>query len=246
MDTSGFSPLFESCRNAAKQPFESFRSDPAFDFLRPVREQIYAVDWDALEVAFNTNLPLALKYLALEKPNLGYENLQYYALDMIDCRHIMMSTILFTHVPDAENIVEIGGGFGNWARINLQIQKNLGSWAIIDLDFVLELQKWYLERAIPKDISSKLFFVPFGDPPPQEQIDVVIAAHSLSEISLEQFESYLPLLDKTEYLFYARHQHYPSPDLASHKLDRLFEKFDLYANVKTERGLVDNFILKRR
>ena len=45
------------------------------------------------------------------------------------------------------NILEIGGGFGNWSYINENIMK-YNKWTIIDLDFVIKLQKFFLEKKL--------------------------------------------------------------------------------------------------
>lgn len=250
IDISGFTPVFNEARKEVGMSYDNFRSDPAFHFLRPVREQVYAVDHEALKIALDTNVELALKYLRLKKPNFGYEGMEYHPLDMIDCRHIMMSTVLFDHLPNANRVIEIGGGFGNWARLNIKIH-GIRTWSIIDLDFVLNLQRWYLEKTLSPEEFYKVYFTDIDEIKEiislwDDTADVAICSHSLSEVSLEYFMGYLPLLKNIPYIFYARHQHYPNPDLSKQKLDILLEHFNITKNITHENGLVDNFILKRK
>ena len=58
-----------------------------------------------------------------------------------------MENLMNKNVPTNEipkNIVEIGGGYGNWLHINTI--HNFDKWTILDLPHILKLQKWYLEN----------------------------------------------------------------------------------------------------
>lgn len=241
----GFTPIFDDCRNKEKQDFDSFRSDPAFYFLAPFRNQVSEPDTEALEIAKEQDEELFHKYMGLSKPKLGYADLEFCQVDTVDCRHIMMSTLIFKHLKDVKSVVEIGGGFGNWARINLQLQ-DIDNWSIVDLDFVLELQKWFLQNSLDEDLYSKVSFIEAGNEISNEEIDLVIGAHSLSEISLDLFIGYLPTLKKAKYLFYARHKGMPSVELSNKKLDTLLTMFDIIENVESEGGHVNNYLMKRK
>ena len=74
-----------------------------------------------------------------------------FALDNLDSRHYMMSCFVYDYFKQNNisltNILEIGGGFGNWSYINENIMK-YNKWTIIDLDFVIKLQKWFLEKEL--------------------------------------------------------------------------------------------------
>lgn len=241
----GFSPTFEQAKNLPHLNYNLFRSDPKFHFLAPVGKQINNPDTDALKSAADTNINLFLDYLRVEKPSRGYEGMAYHPLDVVDCRHIMMSTVLFDFLGARSHlrVVEIGGGFGNWARLTLPVIP-IETWTIIDLDFVLELQKWYLQSVLEDYQYAKLQFLSSEEDTSELHTDVVIASHSLSEISWEHFLGYNTFLERTPYLFYARHKNYPSKELSDMKLDCLLTNFEVVKNVQSEGGLVDNYILK--
>jgi len=245
MNTDGFTPIFEECRKKVGKDYSSFRSDPAFYFLAPFKDQVKQPDPEALKIADMQDAPLAHKYLSIPKPNLGYSDLKFCPLDVVDCRHIMMSTIIFKHLKDIKAVAEIGGGFGNWARLNLQVQ-DIDSWTIIDLDFVLDLQLWFLQNSLPDNLYSKVSFIDAESQIQLEPVDLVIGAHSLSEISLDLFMDYMRIIKDAKYLFYARHKSMPSVELSNKKMDILLSMFDVIENVESENGAVDNYLLKRK
>lgn len=240
----GFDFVFEQSKHANKLDYNYFRSDPAFHFLTGVGDQINKPDGEALGIAAEKDIGLFLKYLSLEKSYLGYTGeLAYHPLDKVDSRHIMMSTVIFSHLEGvSKNIVEIGGGFGNWARINLSLL-DIDKWSIIDLPFVHDLQKWYLSNSLNDVYYQKIQFLE-ADKDYQLSPDLIIAAHSLSEISWEKFIGYGKLLDQTKYLFYAYHRDYPNRDLASLKMAYLSQKFNVVDEVLSENGMVRNILMK--
>ena len=122
--------------------FSDFRSNPIFQFVTHNGQ----LDFSALIEAHEQDENLLSKYLDIPKSDLGYgKNLEYKFLDRADSRHIMMSTIITSYKKDFNTIVEIGGGYGNWYRLNRNIME-FKKWYIIDLPFVLDLQKWYLKN----------------------------------------------------------------------------------------------------
>ena len=244
MYDQGFSPLFEQSRFAKKLDYSDFRADPAFHFAVPVRDQIHSPDSDALKIAVEQDANLFLQYLKVEKPRWGYKSLAYHPLDKVDCRHIMMSTVIFKHLKSVRTVVEIGGGFGNWARLNLQVHPGIQDWTIIDLDFVVDLQQWYIGKSLSSDLCQKVKFIKAESLLPIFGADLVIGAHSLSEVSLDYFKNYLKIIDKSQYFFYARHRDYPSTELSKIKFDMLVSKYKIVENVKTENGEVDNILFK--
>lgn len=243
----GFDHVFETSAQAKKMDYSYFRVDPAFHFLTGVGDQVNSPDGEALKIAAEKNVRLFLRYLSVDKPLLGYGvgKLEFHPLDKVDCRHIMMSTIIFSHIKNRlHNVVEIGGGFGNWARLNLPVV-DVGAWNIIDLPFVQDLQKWYLSNALTNIDYHKLKFHN-ADSNYDINPNLIIASHSLSEISWDKFIRYGTLLDKTEYLFYAYHRDYPSKDLANLKMSYLSQKFDIVDEVLSEQGMVKNLLMKKK
>lgn len=235
-----------------QEVFNTFRENPGpYQFLTATKSQYWEADKEALEIANSTNFLLAQEYLKKEKPLLGYSSKETYVpIDQVDSRHIMMSTIIFSTLGrDIKNIVEIGAGFGNWARLNTNIV-NYNNWTMIDLKFVSNLQKWYVSQTIT---NSKINFISADTDEYKswtssiQDIDLVIGAHSLSEFSLPIFEEYLDnILTKTTYFFYATHTTQPSKSLIEKKLTLINEKFDPVVLVSSQNTKVLNILYKRK
>ena len=118
------------------------------------------------------------------------------------------------HIMKNCNIVDIGGGFGNCRRI-LSDYYDIFSYIIYDLDMTLHFNKLYLDTY---DNQYKLFHntyikeVGFYNISPgfrdkfnlPNKLDVVLASHSLSEISLEEFNWYIEnVIKNCSVLFYS-------------------------------------------
>lgn len=204
-------------------------------------------DFDALSKANNINTELFSKYLSVPKSDLGYtDNVKYKFMDVADSRHIMMSCLIFSQKNDFNNIVELGGGYGNWYRLNKDIV-NHNSWSIIDLPFVLELQKWYLSNEV-KDLSKVNFFSPddYKKELSNKKIDLVIAAHSLSELSWNIFLDYFNfLILKTEYLFYASHVNNCGEELLNMKKNEIEKYFTPVFSIQSEYNSVFNTLYRK-
>lgn len=240
----GFTDVFESCeRNyLSGVDFSRFREDHATWWFI-LGESL--LDFGALSVANGIDPVLLGRYLSVPKSRLGYtENVEYRHVDVNDSRHMMMSTIIFSHRNDFENIVEIGAGYGNWYRLNHAIA-NHSTWTMIDLPFVSELQRWYLEHEV-SDLS-RARFLKNTDVLPYESIDLVIGAHSVSELSWENFELYYStVISRAEYFFYAGHRFNCGEDLLSMKLERISRDFDLVSSFMTEGDCVYNNLYRRK
>lgn len=246
-----YNSVFENGKNDAscldvESIFSNFRDNPGpYKFLTATAKEKKNPDTEALDIAKNINSKLVTTYLQKIKPLLGYSTKENYVeIDAIDSRHIMMSTIIVNYLgKDIKKIVEIGGGFGNWARINEDII-NFDSWTIIDLGFVLKLQKWYLSNVL-FDYSKIVFLNAEELDHAIADIDLVIGAHSLSEIDLYFFKKYLELiLSNTKYFFYSTHVTLPSKELVNYKLTLLDEQFDRVVTVVSENQKVLNILYK--
>ena len=76
---------------------------------------------------------------------------------------------------------------------------------------------------------------------------MVIAAHSLSELSWEDFLIYyVNVLKKTENLFYAGHAWNCGREMLSKKLDKILEDFDLIESHMEEDNTVYNNLYVRK
>jgi hypothetical protein len=118
-----------------------------------------------------------------------------------------------------KNIVEIGGGYGNCIRLSEDIIY-YDNWKLIDIPHMLDLQRYYLKNEIG-DIS-KIEFIDgtknnynFSN----NEIDLVFAAHSLSELDWTTFINYMEnIVIHSKYLFLGYNKNCPSPELISNKL----------------------------
>ena len=222
--------------------FSDFRSNPIFQFVTHNGQ----LDFSALIEAHEQDENLLSKYLDIPKSDLGYgENLEYKFLDRADSRHIMMSTIITSYKKDFNTIVEIGGGYGNWYRLNRNIME-FKKWYIIDLPFVLDLQKWYLKNEVNK--IDRLRFISAYETEnicsnlvDKQNIDIVIGTHSLSEMSMKDFIFYYDnIIKKSSYLFYAGHFFNFGYSLAKKKLKLISRNFSLIKSIKSEKGSAIN------
>lgn len=252
MNESGFEYVFnESAATVARaedveQLYRSFRHhDSPFAFVHcGLRNE---PDLEALGLAALVDARLLSEYLSLRKPKVGYEGCEelYREVDVVDSRHVLMSTLVFSHLKRlGGHVVELGGGFGNWARLNISpkhAQIYYRSWTIIDLPYVSALQRWYLgqlEIDSVRYVTTDEFSGWIDQDPP---VDLVLAAHSLSELSRANFDLYLErLLSRATHLFYATHKRFPDAELVSYKLERLAERFNLITEVESEQGAVLN------
>lgn len=252
-----FNDVFETSKEEVKnlnleEFFSSFRDKPGpYKFLTAIKNQYHEIDQEALGIAMAVNSNLTKDYLSKEKPLVGYSSLEKYVeLDSVDCRHIMMNTIIFSQLGrNVENIVEIGAGFGNWIRLNTDII-NFKKWTMVDLEFVSKLQQWYVKNTINDNracfvsIDTNLFESWTKDLKP---IDLVIGSHSLSEISLDIFQIYYnKVLPKTKYLFYAAHKQQPSKELLHTKLKMLNQMFNIITEVESSNGKVINILYEKK
>ena len=251
-----FDEVFEKSKEEIKQInleefFPSFRDNPGpYKFLTAIKSQYYDVDNEAISIAKSIDINLANEYMKKEKPLTGYSSPdKFVPLDSVDCRHIMMNTIIFSKLGrDINNIVEIGAGFGNWIRLNNNII-NFKKWTMVDLDFVSQLQRWYIKETLQNDsrvqfvsIDTNNYWINNVGP-----IDLVIGSHSLSEVSLDVFQMYYnKVLPHTKYLFYAAHKSQPSKELLRTKLNLLSERFKVINDVESSSGKVINVLYENK
>jgi len=183
-------------------------------------------DNQALEMAKNIDESIYNRFVSQPKGIVGYENneSEYEKLDDLDSKHILMLTYLFSNNSICyNNIVEIGGGFGNMRRLCNNII-NCNSWEIVDIPHMSELQKYYLENELT-DISSIKFTSAYEYKKNNyDNIDLVIGTHSLSEFSWDIFLDYFnTIVSKAKYLFIGLNNNCPSPALINKKLNYILE-----------------------
>lgn len=252
----GFDPVFQHGNRAFnnllnsktdEEIFESFHS--LHDVYGFVHNRDTPPDEEAIATAQNVNEDLYNTYVAHNKNKkpLGLEGFgtTFAEYNQLDSRHIMMSVVLFSKISDApKTIVEIGGGYGNWLRLNSGVQP-FTKWTIIDLPYVNKLQKWYLKKCeIPSatyDVLAAQLYKAKNLTP-----DLVIGAHSMSEFSWEVFFDYFSnIVCKSKFFFYAYHKYSPSKELIDRKVDYLEMFFRPVFSVDSEGGNVANTLYKR-
>lgn len=260
----GYEPIFQAAiknyeKDKDKYSFVNFRS--CLNIYQFILNNDPNPDGEALTVAYRVNTPLFVKYLTIPKPCLGYASNTgiYTQCDNLDSRHIMMATILVdvlqktSNIPNVKHVVEIGGGFGNWARLHTAGGDiKFDKWTIIDIPHVSDLQQWYLKQTLTPEDFKKIEFVKTTEYEEwlkgenAKNIDLVIGSHSLSEFSYEIFLGYLPLIKKTKFLFYGYHKDQPHPFLIHDKKVEIEKEFDTLATFKSEGGKVFNVVYKHK
>ena len=251
-----FEPAFQKCSELAaaeenlEHTFENFRDrQDLYHFLAPVGDQLSEPDHEALNISSKIDHDLTAQYLKVPKPYKGYgDRSKWVACDKVDSRHIMMSTIIFSKI-NPKHIIEIGGGFGNWVRLNHEMPWH--HWTIIDLPFVSKLQQWYIKphRSGVEFIDTDHYqeWVQHGAWNCEDPIDLVIGAHSLAELSWEHFDNYMhQTVIKSKYFFYAANKTLPDPELLATKMKEIIKYFKPIKIVESENGMVMNCLFERK
>ena len=227
--------------------FETFRSQ--FNIYGFIDNGDREPDTEAILISAILNPRAYADYYerTMTKKLLGYVSPPTHFYNQLDSRHIMMSVHLFTKLPEpVQTIVEIGGGFGNWLRLNSTLQP-FSKWTIIDLPHLNQLQQWYLDsheitgyELVSAEHSAKWSLEQTG-------FDLVIGTHSLSEFSLEIFQKYFEtVISKTKYLYYAYHNVYPEFHLIQAKRNMIDSEFELIHSMTSQHGEVTNALYKKR
>jgi len=207
-------------------------------------------DEEAISISKEINNDMYNEYLDLLKGRaiVGYEGstLNYANYNNLDSRHIMMSILLFSSLcKPLKTIVEVGGGYGNWLYLNRT--KKFNKWIIIDLPHVSELQKYYLTNT-HVNLDNVQFVSAFNyEQVESEDIDLVIGAHSLSEVSFDIFTDYFKrVISKSNYFLYCYHKFKPSLKLIDAKIKMINTQFILANSIMSENGNVENCLYINR
>jgi hypothetical protein len=179
-------------------------------------------DDQALMYAKNIDETLFNKFIIQSKSMIGYKDNEskYLPIDDLDSKHICQLTFLLKdNILKYDRIVEIGGGFGNMARLTNKII-TYNNWDIIDIPHMLELQKYYLEHEI-KDISHINFINGYSELDyTNVSIDLVIGTHSISEFSWDIFYKYFhSVIINSKYLYIGYNKNCPSSEIINRKID---------------------------
>lgn len=180
----------------------------------------------------------------------------------LHARHCYLLTLLIDRFGTLEKarVAEIGGGFGNMARL-VGSSSGFASWTIFDLPFVSNLQEWFLGQTMPQlrvarnlaasEPRADVHCVDTGDLNASldslGSIDVLLGTHSWSELPWDSFLWYLNnVLPRTEYLLYATQTSWPSTELVQRKLERLLEVMEPVLLDISEHGNCHNYVMRRR
>lgn len=137
--------------------------------------------------------------------------------------HCIYSTFYIDYIEKNNiadiNVTEIGGGYGNIAKIFKLYFENI-NWTIIDWKIMNIIQKYYLEKNNIIDVN--LCNTDNWKEKINNNTNILIATHSWSEIILNKWDVYLSLLDKVDYLFYStclnHHCEYKKLNIISKKM----------------------------
>ena len=203
-----------------------------------------------ISISKGINSELYEKYVSNCKTQklLGYGDRSptYGDYNNLDCFHIMMSVVVFHTIKGRlPHIVEIGGGYGNWLRLNSGVQ-DFDTWYIVDLPYINLLQDWYLSNQGVERTKYQLLSCCDYSALDAVDIDLVIAAHSLSEFSFDVFSEYFEkVVSRSKYFFYSYHIYLPDENLVRMKMDVILTKFSLVVNVLSQEGVVSNCVFVR-
>ena len=225
--------------------FDSFRSNhEVYGFIDNGDR---APDEEAIAISKSINTELYEKYLAKNEGRavFGYGGkTPMFSYSNLDSRHIMMSVHLKQNLPNINSIVEIGGGFGNWLRLNTGILE-FTDWTIIDLKHLNLLQKWALEK---DSLSCTLVESDsYKDWAKTASVDLVIGTHSMSEFSLPVFADYFyNVVMKAKYFYYAYHNSLPAPELIKIKRELIEMNFYPIDSMISQGGNVTNCLYGKK
>jgi O-methyltransferase len=114
---------------------------------------------------------------------------------------------------DPRSIIEVGAGYGRTAYVLLHIFPD-ATYTIVDIEPALSISRWYLEQLFPPE---RLRFLhpdeaeSLGD----GEADLAIAISSLHEMTADQVERYLKLLDRVAAggrVYLKQWEHWTNPD----------------------------------
>ena len=203
---------------------------------------------DGLKKVYSINNELTREIM--NKNDYNIDNIKPEDIDFVSSNNYIFCILIFHYLKKINlemsncNIVDIGGGFGNCRRL-LSNYYDIFPYIIYDLDITLHFNKLYLDTY---DNPYKLFYnenlneVGFYNISPNfrdkfnlsNKLDLVIASHSLSEISLEEFNWYIEnIIKKCSVLFYSCQKkdtiYNPcSIEIVNNKIDILKNCMNLY------------------
>jgi hypothetical protein len=147
--------------------------------------------------------------------------------------HHFFNIVRMRHAfPDLRDlrILEVGGGFGNTARLMMQLGLCRG-YRIVDIGGAVELQKDYLAAALTADQRGKVEVLNIESESDVPQIqewdfDLLISVFGLSEVPPQMRDWYVALADaKARYAYIAGSRLYGSENVVANLQERLSANF---------------------
>lgn len=249
----GFTPLFQT----AEDEYAKFtdKEDLIANFMS--HDIIYGfihccdrppeLEADKLSCMIDPQMYKRFRWNNERKVPIGYStfSMENFAYNILDSRHIMMSIILWTSLPTpVSRVIEIGGGYGNWLRLNYGVSV-FDNWTIIDLPHLIELQARYFQaHRISSDAYTLISSRDWKDHGLEG--DLVIGAHSLSEMAFPIFFDYFTnLILHCKYFFFAYHKTSPSEAIIQVKLQLIENNFRVIKSYLSESDKVVSVLYQR-
>jgi len=162
-----------------------------------------------LEKRFNEELNCGLNdFLSrIKNKHFGQPTTVTYKDTLVDIDYLLSAEeILFLHkqLNEAQNILEVGPGFGRLPHSILQTFDNVKKYFIVDLDFMIELQKEYLVKVLTREELSKIEFLTPKEISKISNIELTINIDSFQEIEPNIVNDYLDFISQNSKFFYSK------------------------------------------
>jgi len=161
-------------------------------------------------------------------------------IDGIESRHILIMTYLISKLgKNWGDVIEIGGGYGNYPRLADGIVST-DTWSIIDLNYISDLQCWFLKNNNIRNVYCYSFEAMQRDLQDYESdpvpYNLLLGIHSLSEFNMETFNSYLPIINRAKWFCYVCQDKNPSLEILVTKLSIIMQEFNIVDVLEYEGG----------
>lgn len=249
--------------NSTKYNYANFQKEFIFHFLNAPS---FGRDFEAEEKAHDFDPEVFQRISSIPDSTDGYQDFPDNGLTVNQSRHWAMLTFLVSNLLKRgvdlknSNFFEIGGGFGNFVRI-ISKTYEFKNWIIFDIDFVNNLQQQFLRsNLVAQSLRNQIFDRKgkevylidqnnrntFVDSITDSDIDILIATHSLSEFSYDEFLWYFKnLVVRSKYFLYSYCHHFPSNELTEKKYKKILSFMKPIFSESTEGGGVHHVIFER-
>lgn len=196
-----------------EEELKDFQSNEDFHFCIAKLEHL---NKDFEFVSKDINEKIFLSLLQIGDSEVGYTQEEKNILNsrepkvasLVTSNHYIYLTFLFDNLPKFKkiNILEFGGGFGNICRMLFKYfeEQKINKYCIADQTGMQQLQKYFLKENLKKDDFDKISYIVSDDKIKiNENYDLLIANHSLSEFAITKYFEYSDIIKKVKYFFYS-------------------------------------------